>query len=142
MDDALTKALIGFFMTATSACAALAAYLKSRSEVKSVMKDRETTKQQRDTESALLNTKLEMMQKQFEDYKATTEKRLEAGDLIMKGFTEQFSMLNSNVAYIRGVMESREKYEHVMKDTNKNVVELISLLKSSTRNSGHSGAGM
>lgn len=115
----------------------IAAWITNKFAVDDVKRDRAETKEKRDTDNALLNAKLEMLQKQFDDYKETTEKRLEAGDLLMKGFTEQFSLLNSNVAYIRGVMESREDYERTMKETNKNISELLSIMRSSTRMPSH-----
>lgn len=115
----------------------IAAWAKNKLDVDGVKKDRAETKEKRDTDNALLNAKLEMMQKQFDDYKETTEKRLEAGDLLMKGFTEQFSTMNSNVAYIRGVMESREDYEKTMKEMNKNISELLNVMRSLTRTPSH-----
>lgn len=137
MENSLTEALIVFLASAASVCAALAAYLKSRTEVQNVKKDREATKQQRDTEIALLKAELENQRKQLKEYKTDTDKRLTEGDVVMKGFTEQFSVLNGNVSFIRGLLEGRDQYDRQLKETNKNITDLIGVMRSSTRSSGH-----
>lgn len=116
---------------------AAAGWLKSHSEVQNVKNDREATKQQRDTEIALLKADLENLRKQLKEYKDDTDKRLCEGDAIMKGFTEQFSVLNGNVSFIRGLLEGRDQYDKQLKETNKNITDLIGVMRSSTRSSGH-----
>ena len=80
MDDEITKAIVLFFAAAASACTALAAYLKSRSEVQGVKKDREETKKQRDIEMALIKAKqneLERRQDFADSRTATIEGKLD-----------------------------------------------------------------
>lgn len=116
---------------------ATAGWIKSHSEVQNVKNDREATKQQRDTEIALLKAELENQSKQLKEYKDDTDKRLSEGDVVMKGLTEQLSVLNGNVSFIRGLLEGRDQYDKQLKETNKNINDLISTLRSSTRCSGH-----
>lgn len=130
MDDKLIAAVVAVLL-------AVAGWLKSHSEVAEVKADREQTKKSRDTEIALLKSELETQKKQAEDFRAYIEKRLTEGDAIMKGFTEQFSVLNGNVSFIRGLLEGRDQYDKQLKETNKNINDLIGVLRSSTRCSGH-----
>lgn len=116
---------------------AAAGWFKSHSEVNDVKADREQTKKSRDTEIALLKSELETQKKQAEEFRAYIEKRLTEGDVVMKGLTEQLSVLNGNVSFIRGLLEGRDQYDKQLKETNKNVNDLISTLRSSTRCSGH-----
>ena len=116
---------------------ATAGWIKSHSEVQNVKNDREATKQQRDTEIALLKAELENQSKQLKEYKDDTDKRLSEGDVVMKGLTEQLSVLNGNVSFIRGLLEGRDQYDKQLKETNKNINDLISTLRSSARWSGH-----
>lgn len=130
MEEKLIAALVAFLLAG-------AAWLKSHSEVAEVKADREQTKKSRDTEIALLRSELETQKKQAEDFRAYIEKRLTEGDVIMKGFTEQLSALNGNVSFIRGLLEGRDQYDKQLKETNKNINDLIGVLRSSTRSSGH-----
>ena len=130
MEEKLIAALVAFLLAG-------AAWLKSHSEVAEVKADREQTKKSRDTEIALLRSELETQKKQAEDFRAYIEKRLTEGDVIMKGLTEQLSVLNGNVSFIRGLLEGRDQYDKQLKETNKNINDLISTLRSSTRSSGH-----
>ena len=130
MEEKLITALVAFLL-------ACAAWLKSHSEVAEVKADREQTKKSRDTEIALLKSELETQKKQAEDFRAYIEKRLTEGDVVMKGLTEQLSVLNGNVSFIRGLLEGRDQYDKQLKETNKNINDLIGVLRSSTRSSGH-----
>lgn len=130
MDDKLIAAVVAVLL-------AVAGWLKSHSEVAEVKADREQTKKSRDTEIALLKSELETQKKQAEDFRAYIEKRLTEGDVVMKGLTEQLSVLNGNVSFIRGLLEGRDQYDKQLKETNKNINDLISTLRSSTRCSGH-----
>lgn len=130
MDDKLIAAVVAVLL-------AVAGWLKSHSEVAEVKADREQTKKNRDTEIALLKSELETQKKQAEDFRAYIEKRLTEGDVVMKGLTEQLSVLNGNVSFIRGLLEGRDQYDKQLKETNKNINDLISTLRSSTRCSGH-----
>ena len=130
MEEKLITALVAFLLAG-------AAWLKSHSEVAEVKADREQTKKNRDTEIALLKSELETQRKQSEDFRAYIEKRLTEGDVVMKGFTEQLSVLNGNVSFIRGLLEGRDQYDKQLKETNKNINDLIGVLRSSTRSSGH-----
>lgn len=116
---------------------AAAGWFKSHSEVAEVKADREQTKKSRDTEIALLRSELETLKKQAEEFRAYIEKRLTEGDVVMKGLTEQLSVLNGNVSFIRGLLEGRDQYDKQLKETNKNINDMISTLRSSTRCSGH-----
>ena len=130
MEEKLIAALVAFLLAG-------AAWLKSHSEVAEVKADREQTKKSRDTEIALLKSELETQKKQAEDFRAYIEKRLTEGDVVMKGLTEQLSVLNGNVSFIRGLLEGRDQYDKQLKETNKNINDLIGVLRSSTRSSGH-----
>lgn len=130
MDNELATAIVAVLL-------AVAGWLKSHSEVAEVKADREQTKKNRDTEIALLKSELETQKKQAEDFRAYIEKRLTEGDVVMKGLTEQLSVLNGNVSFIRGLLEGRDQYDKQLKETNKNINDLISTLRSSTRCSGH-----
>ena len=130
MEEKLIAALVAFLLAG-------AAWLKSHSEVAEVKADREQTKKSRDTEIALLRSELETQKKQAEDFRAYIEKRLTEGDVVMKGLTEQLSVLNGNVSFIRGLLEGRDQYDKQLKETNKNINDLIGVLRSSTRSSGH-----
>lgn len=130
MDDKLIAAVVAVLL-------AVAGWLKSHSEVAEVKADREQTKKSRDTEIALLRSELETQKKQAENFRAYIEKRLTEGDVVMKGLTEQLSVLNGNVSFIRGLLEGRDQYDKQLKETNKNINDLISTLRSSTRCSGH-----
>lgn len=130
MDDKLIAAVVAVLL-------AVAGWLKSHSEVAEVKADREQTKKSRDTEIALLKSELETQKKQAEDFRAYIEKRLTEGDVVMKGLTKQLSVLNGNVSFIRGLLEGRDQYDKQLKETNKNINDLISTLRSSTRCSGH-----
>lgn len=130
MDNELIAAVVAVLLAA-------AGWFKSHSEVNDVKADREQTKKSRDTEIALLKSELETQKKQAEDFRAYIEKRLTEGDAIMKGLTGQLSVLNGNVSFIRGLLEGRDQYDKQLKETNKNINDLISTLRSSTRCSGH-----
>ena len=134
MEEKLIAALVAFLLAG-------AAWLKSHSEVAEVKADREQTKKSRDTEIALLKSELETQKKQDEDFRAYIEKRLTEGDVVMKGLTEQLSVLNGNVSFIRGLLEGRDQYDKQLKETNKNINDLIGVLRSSTRCSGHTPEG-
>lgn len=134
MEEKLITALVAFLLAG-------AAWLKSHSEVAEVKADREQTKKNRDTEIALLKSELETQRKQAEDFRAYIEKRLTEGDVVMKGLTEQLSVLNGNVSFIRGLLEGRDQYDKQLKETNKNISDLIGVLRSSTRSSGHTPEG-
>lgn len=92
---------------------------------------REQTKKSRDTEIALLKSELETQKKQAEEFRAYIDKRLTEGDVVMKGLTGQLSVLNGNVSFIRGLLEGRDQYDKLLKETNKNINDLISTLRSS-----------
>lgn len=130
MDDKLIAAVVAVLL-------AVAGWLKSHSEVAEVKADREQTKKSRDTEIALLKSDLETQKKQAEEFRAYIDKRLTEGDVVMKGLTGQLSVLNGNVSFIRGLLEGRDQYDKQLKETNKNINDLISTLRSSTRCSGH-----
>lgn len=130
MDDKLIAAVVAVLL-------AVAGWLKSHSEVAEVKADREQTKKSRDTEIALLKSELETQKKQAEEFRAYIDKRLTEGDVVMKGLTGQLSVLNGNVSFIRGLLEGRDQYDKQLKETNKNINDLISTLRSSTRCSGH-----
>lgn len=130
MDNELIAAVVAVLLAA-------AGWFKSHSEVNDVKADREQTKKSRDTEIALLKSELETQKKQAEEFRAYIEKRLTEGDVVMKGLTEQLSVLNGNVSFIRGLLEGRDQYDKQLKETNKNINDLISTLRSSTRCSGH-----
>lgn len=130
MDDKLIAAVAAVLL-------AVAGWLKSHSEVAEVKADREQTKKSRDTEIALLKSELETQKKQAEEFRAYIDKRLTEGDVVMKGLTGQLSVLNGNVSFIRGLLEGRDQYDKQLKETNKNINDLISTLRSSTRCSGH-----
>lgn len=134
MEEKLIAALVAFLLAG-------AAWLKSHSEVAEVKADREQTKKNRDTEIALLKSELETQKKQAEDFRAYIEKRLTEGDVVMKGLTEQLSVLNGNVSFIRGLLEGRDQYDKQLKETNKNISDLIGVLRSSIRSSGHTPEG-
>lgn len=134
MDNEVIAAIVAVLLAA-------AGWLKSHSEVAEVKADREQTKKSRDTEIALLRSELETQKKQAEDFRAYIEKRLTEGDVVMKGLTEQLSVLNGNVSFIRGLLEGRDQYDKQLKETNKNINDLISTLRSSTRCSGHTPEG-
>lgn len=130
MDDKLIAAVVAVLL-------AVAGWFKSHSEVAEVKADREQTKKSRDTEIALLKSELETQKKQAEEFRAYIDKRLTEGDVVMKGLTGQLSVLNGNVSFIRGLLEGRDQYDKQLKETNKNINDLISTLRSSTRCSGH-----
>lgn len=116
---------------------AVAGWLKSHSEVDDVKKDREATRKSRDTEIALLNARTQNIETQLMEYKATTDKRLTEGDEFMNKMSDQLSELNGNVSFIVGLLKGREQLESILKETNKNISELLNVMKSATRAPSH-----
>jgi predicted nucleic acid-binding Zn-ribbon protein len=91
MDNELIAAIVAVLL-------AVAGWLKSHSEVNEVKADREQTKKDRDTKIALLEQQCSEMRKRLDD-----------GDVVMKGLQSTLSELNANVAFIRGMLEGKER---------------------------------
>jgi predicted nuclease with TOPRIM domain len=79
MEEKLITAIIALIL-------AVAAWLKSHSEVENVKKDRELTKADRDTKIALLEQKCEMLESRLNDGNS----RFDSLDTEMKSMNEKF----------------------------------------------------
>lgn len=93
----IASKIVGTIMTFILAGAA---WFKSHTEVNDVKADREKTKNERDTKIALLEQKIEMLEKQREDDAARFEKRLAEGSERFDRMDAELKAMNGNLIKI------------------------------------------
>jgi len=95
MDPKLLAAIIAVLMGLASVLGAVATYIKSRSELVKIKADREKTKNERDTEIALLKQKVaihdEMMKNGIERFERV-EKELKENNGLLRELLGMFKM--------------------------------------------------
>lgn len=122
MEDLQSKFVAGVI----SLVLAAAAWLKSHTEVKDIKADREKTKNERDTKIALLEQKVEILEKQRKEDAERYEKQLL--DIVTR-FEKRLSEGNDRF----------EKVEQKIDETNKNVEQtnhILGEIKGALMNSG------
>lgn len=96
MEDLQSKFVAGFL----SLVLAAAAWFKSHTEVNDVKADREKTKNERDTKIALLEQKVEMLEKQLEEDRIRFEKRMDEGSQRFDRIDSDMKSMNDKLTTI------------------------------------------